>query len=203
MALIFPTSSIAGATYQSGSSATYKYNGTYWETVTPATQVFATAVTASFATTASALIGSQATYLTVSKNSVTQSITSTAARLTNWDTPVTNINAGEWNSTTGIFTATKAGVYQVAASIQLGNTAVTTASSLGCLIYKNSSYAVASIAVSPVSASIFPPPAACTGIVSLAIGDTISIFGNSVSTGNTHTFGNNLTIQELPTKLQR
>jgi hypothetical protein len=55
MPLIFPTSSVAGATYQSGSSATYQYDGTKWIVLTPPTTVFASALSASFATTASSM----------------------------------------------------------------------------------------------------------------------------------------------------
>ena len=53
MPLIFPSNPVVGQTYQSGSSSTYQWNGSYWETIIPPTQVFATAVSASLAQTAS------------------------------------------------------------------------------------------------------------------------------------------------------
>ena len=52
MALIFPTSPTLNQTYSSGSSSTYQWNGTFWQTITPPTQVIVTALSASFATTA-------------------------------------------------------------------------------------------------------------------------------------------------------
>lgn len=55
MALIFPTSASVGQLYQSGSSATYQWNGTYWQISAPTTQTFVTATSASFATTSSYL----------------------------------------------------------------------------------------------------------------------------------------------------
>lgn len=53
MPLIFPSNPVVGQTYQSGSSSTYQWNGSYWETAAPPTQVFVTATSASFAVTSS------------------------------------------------------------------------------------------------------------------------------------------------------
>jgi hypothetical protein len=59
MSLQFPTNPALGFTYQSGSSATYRWNGTYWETALPPTQIVlnstnaANAISASFVATAS------------------------------------------------------------------------------------------------------------------------------------------------------
>jgi alpha-tubulin suppressor-like RCC1 family protein len=50
MPLNFPTNPSASQTYQSGSSVTYIWNGSYWETTLPTTQ---TVLSASFATSAS------------------------------------------------------------------------------------------------------------------------------------------------------
>lgn len=58
MPLIFPTSPTPNQTYQSGSSSTYQWNGSYWETITPPTQIIATALSASFATSASFAVSS-------------------------------------------------------------------------------------------------------------------------------------------------
>ena len=70
MPLIFPTNPTPNQTYQSGSSATYRWNGVYWVTdVAPtATVITATsasrAVSASFANTASLLTPQKAYFLT-------------------------------------------------------------------------------------------------------------------------------------------
>lgn len=50
--LNFPTSSTAGDRYQTGSSATYVYNGSFWTVDTPPTQIVLNATSASYATTA-------------------------------------------------------------------------------------------------------------------------------------------------------
>jgi hypothetical protein len=50
MALQFPSASI-GQTYQSGSSATYKWNGVSWIVITPPTDVVLLATTASYINT--------------------------------------------------------------------------------------------------------------------------------------------------------
>ena len=52
MALQFPTNPSVNQTYQSGSSATYQWNGTYWQTVLPTIQTVVAATSASFATSA-------------------------------------------------------------------------------------------------------------------------------------------------------
>jgi hypothetical protein len=58
MALSFPLNPTTGQTYQSGSSSTYQWNGTYWATILPPTQIFVTAQTASFVATSSTAISS-------------------------------------------------------------------------------------------------------------------------------------------------
>jgi hypothetical protein len=49
MPLIFPSSPSINQTYQSGSSATYKYDGNKWSAVVPATSIAIRSVSASFA----------------------------------------------------------------------------------------------------------------------------------------------------------
>ena len=46
MPLIFPTNPTPNQTYQSGSSATYQWNGSYWDTITPPTQIVLNATNA-------------------------------------------------------------------------------------------------------------------------------------------------------------
>jgi hypothetical protein len=48
MALVFPSSASLNQTYQSGSSATYQYNGQFWDLIAPSTAIFVTAATASY-----------------------------------------------------------------------------------------------------------------------------------------------------------
>ena len=48
MPLIFPSNPSSGQLYQSGSSATYQYNGQFWNLVAPPTAIFVTAATASY-----------------------------------------------------------------------------------------------------------------------------------------------------------
>jgi hypothetical protein len=52
MPLVFPSSPSINQTYQSGSSATYKYDGKKWSAVVPVTSITARNVSASFALTA-------------------------------------------------------------------------------------------------------------------------------------------------------
>jgi hypothetical protein len=149
--------------------------------------------------------GAQATYLSVGKNVTAQNV-SALARLTNWDTPITSINAGEWNGTTGIFTATKAGVYRVTCQFQLAGIAQTAGNGIGAYIYKNSSVVATGNAVLQVSvapATLVPPPANVSVIISVAIGDTISVWAASQIAGNTASTGNSLIIEELPSRVIR
>lgn len=56
MALTFPIDPSSGEIYQSGSSATYKYNGEYWIAITPPIQVLTTAASSSYSETVGASI---------------------------------------------------------------------------------------------------------------------------------------------------
>lgn len=87
MALQFPTNPTSGQTYQSGSSATYQYNGTYWTVVIPQTQILATATSASFANTSTsssfALTSTSASFTTTASfasTANTASFIATASR---------------------------------------------------------------------------------------------------------------------------
>ena len=51
MSLIFPSSASIGQIYISGSSTTYRWTGTYWETLLPSSHTVATAATASYINT--------------------------------------------------------------------------------------------------------------------------------------------------------
>jgi hypothetical protein len=113
MSLQFPTNPALGFTYQSGSSATYRWNGTYWETALPPTQIVlnstnaanaisasfvATASLATFATSASRAVSSEtatsasfslsASFATSASRAVSASFATTAY---NWNTPTVAI----------------------------------------------------------------------------------------------------------------
>ncbi len=167
-----------------------------------------TVATASLSTSASALVGSQATYLTTTKNNVTQSISNSYVQLTNWDTAVASINASEWNATTGTFTATKTGTYFVNTQLQMGSTAQSLGLAIGIQIRKNGFNVTTGLSVYQVTATgsqlpIIPVPATTAAVIQVTPGDTIGIFGFSGVTAFTHPFGTQLTIQEIPTRLQR
>jgi hypothetical protein len=127
--LNFPTSSTAGTTYQTGSSATYQYNGQYWEVVTPPTQIIVNAVTSSFASTASYVVSSSyaitSSYLNntfipiyvQAGNSAAQTVPSqTVTTITNWTNSLVSTGSN-WNATTGVFTTTRAGYYRITAAL--------------------------------------------------------------------------------------
>jgi hypothetical protein len=272
MSLIFPSNPTLNQTYQTGSSATYRWNGTFWVVSTPpisgltvATASYAervvwmqttppptgtgslwydadtgnmyvkydaswvpaqstignavsssfttTATSASFATTsshavsASALIGSQATYLYTQKTA-TQTITSASVTtLTTWGSPVISINAGEWNGTTGVFTATKAGLYEVSAVLQMGNeTYAFAGGEIGLLILINgSSIGVGRWFVPTASYSGLPPSIYASALVNLSVGTIVSVAVSNFSGASRTTFTNGtfITIKELPTRIQR
>jgi hypothetical protein len=142
MALNFPTNPSASQTYQSGSSSTYQWNGNYWETIIPPTQVFVTAATASFtlsssfastaasssfaisasqATSASFLIGRTPVYLSVNKNSAQSISWNSETTITNWDGTLVNNTPSAWNATTGIWTCPVAGTYDISLTLMLSN----------------------------------------------------------------------------------
>jgi hypothetical protein len=206
MPLQFPSSASIGQTYQSGSLATYVYNGEAWDVQAVGTLSVTSASFADLATTAmssSTLIGSDATYLAVSKSSA-QTIASSYTTITNWATPYTSINAGEWNGTTGVFTATKTGTYLVNGQLQMGSAAWNQNSAVGVQIFKNSTTSIGvGIAVNQVSASTFPAQCNASTVVSLVPGDTLRLTAFSGVTASIHNLGTALTIQELPTKIQR
>jgi hypothetical protein len=84
MPLIFPSASI-GQTYQSGSSATYTWNGNYWTISAEASTIFATAATASYVDTdyGQAVLG---TNITVSNSTPTTIIDFTIPSAGVWKT---------------------------------------------------------------------------------------------------------------------
>jgi hypothetical protein len=165
------------------------------------------ATSASQAISASMLVGSQATYLYTQKTA-TQTIAGTSvAALTTWGSPVISINAGEWNGTTGVFTATKAGLYEVSAVLQMGNeTYAFAGGEIGLLILINgSSIGVGRWFVPTASYSGLPPSIYASALVNLSVGNTVSAAVSNFSGASRTTFTNGtfITIKELPTRIQR
>ena len=224
MPLIFPSNPTVNQTYQSGSTATYQWDGTKWTVVTPTATTVVTARSASFASTStsssfatsattavssSALSGSVPTYI-FAYNIAGQSVVSknTTTTVTNWTNVITN-NAGEWNNTTGVFTATKSGSYFVSAQIGFAsNTGVAIGDEYNAAIVKNGAYVAVSFNYSQTTTSIIRviPPVNC--IVTLAPGDTLVVrayqaSGASRALISSNTWTNVLTIQELPNRIQR
>jgi len=149
----------------------------------------------------SSVAGNQATYLKTSKTN-NQSVGNSYVLLTWSSSPTLSINAGEWNNLTGVFTATKAGIYQVTAQLQLASTGYTLNDLTAVSIRKNiSSIQGTGLKYITNNATQFPPSSSTTAIVQLSVGDTIGIYAYSDRANFTHTTGTNLSIQELPTLL--
>ena len=152
--------------------------------------------------------GVQATYLHVHKTS-TQSIPNNSATvLTSYSTPTTAINAGEWNSTTGVFTATKAGIYSVQFSVQFTTETYSTANTeVSANIAKNGNlYMGYGRWFNPGANFVgYPPSIVAIAVFTVAIGDTISaiVYQASGATKNIHNNGTFLTIKELPSRIIR
>jgi hypothetical protein len=144
------------------------------------------------------------TYISTTKNSTPQSISAvTYTQLTNFDTSTVGINASEWNRTTGVFTATKAGIYSVTAQIQFDVTNYIANNTVAVQLRKNGSPIATGFAILPVTAFIFPSCPVVTAIVQLAVGETLTIWAFTGTANATFSSANNLTIQELPSRLIR
>ena len=201
MALVFPPSASLNQTYQSGSSATYQYNGQFWELIAPSTAIFVTAATASY------LVGSLPTLVhaqNTSGQSVADGATVTIASWTN----VLAENATEWNATTGVFTATKAGTYLVSVNLTYAARSVNqTGNTANIQIVENSTILARVVTPALNTASIIRGLGTATVIVKVAVGDTITIrtshdFGSTAALSTT-VGHNSLTIQEIPSRIQR
>jgi hypothetical protein len=137
MPLIFPTSASLNQTYQSGSSATYTWNGTYWQTSLPPTQTVlsattaATAISSSFANTSlSATTASFATTTTrkqyIMAYRATSNQTSVAAGTVLLFNSASASNGITLNTSTGVFTLTAGRTYAMSAGLEFQNFSNTT-----------------------------------------------------------------------------
>jgi hypothetical protein len=151
--------------------------------------------------------GAQATYLAVQHNSGQSIPHATVTTVTGWTTPVTSINAGEWNGTTGIFTATKSGVYLMTANLTYANATDTLNIEYGVNIAKNGSAAANARIFTQLNqtGSSLKQTNTVSFIYSLVPGDTLSAqaYQASGSSRTLHPNGNTLTIQELPSRVVR
>jgi hypothetical protein len=165
------------------------------------------AVSSSFATTAANLVGSLPT-LVHAQNTSGQSIdTGATVTIASW-TNVLAENATEWNATTGVFTATKAGTYLVSANLTYAARSTSQTGNIANIqIVKNSTILARVITPALNTASIQRGLGTATVIVSVAVGDTITIrtshdYG-STATLSTSTGHNSIAIQEIPSRIQR
>jgi hypothetical protein len=238
MPLQFPSSASIGQIYSSGSSPTYAFNGEAWDvqsagiaSVTSAsfalsstsasfatTASFATStlsvasasfsVSSSLATSASALIGSQPTYIQAHNASGQSFPNVTTTTITGWTNNIVQ-NAAEWNPTTGIFTATKAGTYRVSAKLMFAiftPSALNNEYNIGIVSTAQGTISTSYIFVDSLANVIRPLPEV-SAIVTVTPGQTIRINVYN-ETGNSRVLFQNaqattITIEELPTRIQR
>jgi len=143
-------------------------------------------------------------------NSSAQSIaTNSSTAITGWSNSL-SLNAGEWNASTGVFTATKAGYYLVTTSVTFSQHAPSAVNAeYNVFINKVSGGNAVVVArawtFSESVNSALRSTGSISAIVSLAIGDQLNIgtFQSSGGTQNLYTSGNSLVIQELPTMIVR
>jgi hypothetical protein len=154
--------------------------------------------------------GSLATYVQAWNSSQQSFAFQTETTVTGWtnDTAFTQ-NAAEWNPTTGVFTATKAGWYRVSAGLEFAACASDgVGRELVCLISVNNSIRAQSANISQaVTTGIIRHTGHAHYITRLAIGDTIRIrcyqgLTTSISLrGNS--FGTTISIDELSSRIIR
>lgn len=132
----------------------------------------------------------------------------TITSITNW-TNVTTQNAAEWNASTGVFTATKVGIYLVSSFLTYANASANQGSEWNVTIGKNGTSQITAWNFSNTSAiSIIRPTQFANMIITLAVGDTLTIRGFQNLNGSAVALSdranaNILTIQELPSRLFR
>jgi hypothetical protein len=148
---------------------------------------------------------SSATYLQVTKSG-TQSLTNNAVTgVTGFGTPLVGVNIGEWNGTTGVFTATKSGTYLVNFSIQLNTATYPINSQIAPVLLKNGTQFAGFSWFSQVQNAGFPPSVLVTSMVSLVTGNTLNtgVYQSTAATRTLNDTGTSLTIQELPNRIIR
>lgn len=149
------------------------------------------------------------TYIFATKGTIQNIPTNTSTSVVGWANGV-SLNAGEWDASTGIFTATKAGYYLVAVSLTYERHVAAAVNAEYNVYIIKTSYSTTTLPArawmfAESTENTFKPTGSVTAIVSLALGDQLSIgtFQSSGATRSVYTSGNSLVIQELPAKIVR
>ena len=122
--------------------------------------------------------------------------------ITNWTNLFTQ-NAAEWNATTGVFTATKAGVYLVSANLTYASVANTAnGQQVNVSIRKNTTDQAVSMQITSAATTSLRSTGTATAVVSLDVGDTITI-RTYHNLGNTATLASQstVTIQQIASRV--
>jgi hypothetical protein len=158
-------------------------------------------------TSASFLAGGTETYIRANNVSGQSIPNSTTTTITNW-TNVTVQNAAEWNPTTGIFTATKAGTYSVSAHLfYVGSTANAIGNEVNVGVSVNSNAVAVATNTATTTSAVDRPTGFASVIVNLVPTNTIRIISfqnlggpRSLSTNFWRTI---LSISEIPGRITR
>jgi hypothetical protein len=179
------------------------YNGAW----VPGVSSITNATSASFATTAQNLVGNAPAWVHGTKT-IPQTITSGSATIvTNWYN-YQDESEGQWNNATGVFTASRPGLYQVSCNIVFANVTPSSAGrTFRLLIRKNSSL---SLGVSQWKAQsiafefdIFTGFA--TAVIPLNTGETFAfwVFHDSSPNAVVNNMVNYFSIMEVGGRIQR
>jgi hypothetical protein len=126
--------------------------------------------------------------------------------LTNW-TNVISQNGAEWNQATGLFTATKAGTYQISAAMAYAAITGTVGQQYNIAIVKNGIDQSIVLNFIQDATSMIRPTGTVTSIVTVVPGEIISINVYHVTGANRTMLGNAaanyISIQEIPGKIKR
>jgi hypothetical protein len=129
--------------------------------------------------------------------------------ITNW-TNVETQNAAEWNPTTGVFTATKAGTYFVSVNVWFNSTTAPLNTQFACSFRKNGSLISAAYYYSESgTVGIVRNVGFASAIIPVVAGDTIDFrafqnSGVSISLVNTNqTWVSTMNISEIPGRITR
>ena len=140
-----------------------------------------------------------------SGQSIGHNVANPSITVTGWTNTYTQ-NAAEWNATTGVFTATKAGTYLVSSNLTYSDKASGIVGNVvNVQVVKNTTAQAVSTMAAESTAVTLKGTGTVTAIVNVAAGDTISIrtYHNLGSAANliTTVALNNVTIQEISARI--